>query len=71
GLGPGTDCSDADDNCSSDTLLQSCLFGKLTNVDCEDFCTGKEAKVQTDFGTCEAKSLTCCCFDEGDEGNCQ
>lgn len=71
GQGPGTDCSNDDDNCSSDTVLQSCLFGKLTNVDCEEFCTGKEAKVQTDFGTCEAKSLTCCCFDEGDEGNCQ
>ncbi len=71
GDGPGTDCSDADDNCSSETLLQSCLFGKLTNVDCEDFCTGKDAKVQTDLGTCEAKTLSCCCFDEGDEGNCQ
>ena len=46
-------------------------IGKLTNVDCEEHCTGKGAKVQTDFGTCEAKSLICCCFDEGDEGNCQ
>lgn len=71
GDGPGTDCSDADDNCSSDTVLQSCLFGKLTDVDCEAFCTGKKAKIQTDFGTCEAKDLSCCCFDDGDEGNCQ
>lgn len=71
GVGPGTDCTDADDSCNSDTLLQSCLFGKLTDVNCEEFCTGDEAKVQTDFGTCDAKSLSCCCFDEGDEGNCQ
>ncbi|MCR9159839.1 MAG: hypothetical protein ACE37F_05780 [Nannocystaceae bacterium] len=71
GSGPGTDCTDADDSCSSETLLQSCLFGKLTDVDCEQFCTGKEAKIQTDFGTCDSESLTCCCFDEGDEGNCQ
>ena len=71
GDGPGTDCTDADDACSSDTLLQSCLFGKLTDVDCEAFCTGKEAKVQTDFGSCDADDLACCCFDEGDEGNCQ
>lgn len=69
--GPGTDCTDADDNCSSDTLLQSCLFGKLTDVDCEAFCTGKQAKVQTDFGICDAETFTCCCYDEGDEGNCQ
>lgn len=71
GVGPGTDCTDADDACSSETLLQSCLFGKLTDVDCEQFCTGDKAKVQTDFGTCDADALSCCCFDEGDEGNCQ
>ncbi len=71
GVGPGTDCTDAEDNCSSDTVLQSCLFGKLTDVDCQEFCTGKEAKVQTDFGECNAEDFTCCCFDEGDEGNCQ
>ncbi len=71
GQGPGTDCTDADDNCSSTTVLQSCLFGKLTNVDCEEQCTGKMAKVQTDFGECDAETLLCCCFDEGDEGNCQ
>lgn len=71
GVGPGTDCVDADDNCASETLLQSCLFGKLTNIDTEEFCTGKGAKIQTDFGTCDAKTLEPCCFDEGDEGNCQ
>ena len=71
GDGPGTDCTDNDDACNSDTVLQSCLFGKLTNVDCEEFCTGEKAKVQTDFGECNADDLACCCFDEGDEGNCQ
>lgn len=69
GLGPGTDCSDADDACDGDTVLQSCLFGKLTNVDCEELCTGKEAKTQYDFGECRAdEGPGCCCFDEGEEG---
>src|SRR5690606_6296906 len=49
--GPGTPCTGADETCSTDTLLQSCLFGKLTDVDCQAFCTGKQAKIQTDFGT--------------------
>lgn len=71
GSGPGTDCTDAEDACSSETVLLSCLFGKLTEVDCENFCTGPQAEIQTDFGTCEAKSLDCCCFDEGQEGSCQ
>lgn len=71
GSGPGTDCTNDDDTCSTETLLQSCLFGKLTDVDCEEFCTGNDAKIQTDFGSCDAKSLTCCCFDDGDENNCQ
>jgi hypothetical protein len=71
GDGPGTDCTNDDDACSTETVLQSCLFGKLTDVDCDAFCTGDKAKVQTDFGTCDAKDLACCCFDEGDEGNCQ
>jgi len=71
GFGPGTDCTDDDDACATETLLQSCLFGKLTDVDCETFCTGKKAEIQTDFGECDPDTFTCCCFDDGDEGNCQ
>ncbi len=65
--GPGTPCTDADDTCSGDTL-QSCLFGKLTDIDCVEFCTGDEAKEQFDHGECDADGLTCFCCDEGDEG---
>lgn len=65
GDGPGTDCTDADDACDGDVNLSTCLFGKLTTIDCFEFCTGDEAKVQCDEGVCDGKSLSCFCSDEG------
>ncbi len=72
GTGPGSACTTGEANsCSTETVLDSCVLGKLSATDCTAYCmeVGDDMGVTYDYGYCgDQRGITCICCDEGDEG---
>ena len=70
GIGPGTPC-EGEDTCNGDTVLESCVYGKLGSTDCTAFCmdVGDDMGITYDYGYCgDQRGIACICCDDGDEG---
>lgn len=71
GDGPGTACADDPGFCTSATVLQSCLHGKLADTDCLAACKAGEIdgiKYETGFCLQSRISPKCMCCNPGDPG---
>ena len=73
GVGPGTPCEDnSGASCISDDIINTCLFGRLTEDSCATICNtiGDERGVTYDSGFCDPESTPpeCFCCDQGEEG---
>jgi hypothetical protein len=72
GVGPGTDCTPADDTCVDAEVLQFCDLGKLAEENCLVTCTeiGIDG-VTFDHGECITDPvIDCLCCDEPVDGAC-
>lgn len=73
GNGPGTDCaSNADATCIDADVINTCLFGKVTEDSCATICNtiGDEDGVTYESGFCDPDAVPpeCFCCDSGEEG---
>lgn len=73
GNGPGTACdSNADATCVDADVINTCLFGRLTEDSCATICNtiGDDMGITYDSGFCDpdATPPECFCCDAGEEG---
>lgn len=71
GDGPGSACGDNPGFCTSATVLQSCLHGKLADTDCLAACKAGEIDgVKYESGFCLQSRISpkCMCCNPGDPG---
>lgn len=71
GDGPGTVCADDPGFCTSATVLQSCLHGKLADTDCLTACMAGEIDgIKYESGFCLQSRISpkCMCCNPGDPG---
>ena len=69
GVGPGTPCNTGEPtSCSTDTVLDTCVFGKINTTDCTAFCMEVgEGGITYDYGFCDPnRTAACVCCDEGE-----
>jgi hypothetical protein len=70
GSGPGTPCTDADQACQDADLLQVCLWGKLTDVSCNEACTDPSQEITWELGECITGEARCECCDNPVDNAC-